>query len=56
MAKLSGWCKNGHPVETMIMSCDVRRTGEDGVMAVCGEEDVTCEKCGELIEDLEVEE
>jgi len=37
------------------MSCDVRREGEDGVVAVTGIEDVTCQ-CGKLMTDLEVEE
>lgn len=56
MATLKGWCKNDHPIEVSIMSCDVRRDGEEGVVAVTGIEDVTCQECGELMTDLEVEE
>lgn len=56
MATFSSWCPNNHKVETTIMSCDVRRDGEEGVIAVMGMEDVTCAQCGEPITDLEVEE
>lgn len=56
MATFSSWCPNDHKVEIIILSCDVRRDGEEGVVAVMGVEDVTCHQCGKLISDLGVEE
>jgi hypothetical protein len=49
MAMLSGFCSKGHPVEAFIASDDIRRDGENGVIAVTGVEDVTCGRCGALI-------
>lgn len=56
MATLRAWCPNDHPVEATILSCDMRREGDEGVVAVMSVEDVTCSKCGQVITDLEVEE
>lgn len=53
MVRLVGWCPNGHEIEIYISGEDVRREGEEGVVAVTGVEDVRCEICGKLLEDLE---
>lgn len=54
MPMLTGWCKEGHRIEAFISSCDVRIEGpeNDTVIAVTGISDVTCPKCGGLIEAL----
>lgn len=52
MPTLKGWCPNGHPIDTFISSDDIRREGEEGVIAVTGIADVTCPQCGLLIDAL----
>jgi len=55
MPTLSGFCPNGHAIETFIASHDVRPDGSDRevVIAVCSVEDVRCSACGALIDALE---
>ena len=55
MPTLSGFCPNGHAVETFITSDDVRLDGPDHevVIAVCNADDLRCGTCGSLVDALE---